>query len=1587
MAKRKTDRKGRMGSQQTSFDASKSKVKPNKDNLSATMLDHKNLANTTDSHVHVDIIHIEEQPRLKIFNEQGEQVQDDNSEQPMSKPDSKVEQTLSTAPQNGTQDTVSIQHQLSSNDSASSFSVESSSKETNVHASDKLQPVVDQDKVLTSQQKDTLSNAAQPQVISLNNAEQAQVASLNQAEQTATSKLNTAYSAQESNAKDSSSMSHEVDHNNQNSEQNVKSAETQTEQTAQASSNQNNTLAQQQSTQNKSQDLKESTDATKATHEEAQVPQATATNDAAQASKDNLAHAKSTDLADKSSSLNKTTAQAKDDNLSKVAQEDASASTINAESSAQKATVEKYNHDLQASDFNKSDSSTIVDAQAPAKDSTTQAKDTAQAQDLAQAKNSTQAQGSVEQSSTSQDASSSKAPQANASQSADSDKAVSDNQVATNITASDADNESKAKAPSMHDDIASIMANKDPDEEFDFSSMVAEGCLIMNDAVLSNDGQTAIIGLETLNKPQKTKANTHVIIGANNEQIISYTSDEEDKPDIPTPPRDPATYAAVLAAQKARKAEENRLAAEKAKKKKDEEDNKRILNQTSKSIDDFDFGHDRSLPQIDEPIIKNEIPKQPASSSGMGNGFVSNILDNKDPYAGRENQPHIEFGSRVSDFDDTPLSQAEIARARLRQSLAKDYQDEERERELLIKRGIANQERARQEKERIEREQMLAEQERRRQEQQEQERIRQEQELQEQELQEQERLRQEQEQEQEQQEQSLQNLAQESYTSLQQNTQSQDNYASYNDPSEYEGIAAPVTEDTPHYPQYDTSGIPAMMPEDLHKSEEDDAPTYMVGPSRRQQPQVPDHTAMFVQGDEDEPSPYVCGVNARRLSDSDLRKRQQQQHQQQSNFGNTNNLNQRPYANAGQNSYQNASLGQNSYTQPQEQDPYYGTYAEQNASTNMSGGDLRLQPGFGSNLSNNGLVDTASMRDLSYSNLYINEQTDENASNEDQSEEQLYWSPGQSTAEFQAVRANQQRRAQQSAMLASQEKMSNDFQDIIPQGQALEPENYEEERQGPMPTGMGDGVLSSTNSPEVQTLSAAAGIEGSNKPQNTGPVYMVGPSHPVNRMQDDDDDEGPVYAVGPQRINAKVEAKLQAERMKINSRIASNTSLGQMQQQMSLQNDESEAYANDLALAAREVAAPQSDVIMRGRMMAAQVLQNAQNDAVISTSSEGEHNNAGFENNNQNESFEFYHDAEPMTYADEPLSTERPDRQEEILLSGIEDPNNKFKGYDNAVVFEAQGTNQEQDLNLAVDMHKDPYMTNVNEEKEHIGLGMTVALYIRQLIASLFSHTTLSVIMPRTARKLGPCYPSSMAIPFLLVGFISALLGNKLCHSIVQNVAASPTLNNESYSQYHTVNNGSGLTVLIFLFLTGLASFRGIYRFFAYINRRRHDVILMAASVCIPIICFFWLTNNLFIATQTQNSYIGSVLAFSFAAMLSAAAASTLSWNVQQDPIDSCGTMTTRGLLLVVVMCFMAAFGLLHYIVGLSVLGVTFIMRLVFGYIIVKNGGTSHRSYVNGLQMLTFFAILLDMALLKFNGYELLSTSTLELVQSLGFKV
>ena len=606
----------------------------------------------------------------------------------------------------------------------------------------------------------------------------------------------------------------------------------------------------------------------------------------------------------------------------------------------------------------------------------------------------------------------------------------------------------------------------------------------------------------------------------------------------------------------------------------------------------------------------------------------------------------------------------------------------------------------------------------------------------------------------------------------------------------------------------------------------------------------------------------------------------------------------------------------------QEDNPYsYGTYAnklahqnamrqtpDQESETDFYGSDMPDQDNFTSADETNNVSEPQEEAPLYYG-TYASRLAQENAL---RNKNKVNTPPRyQSPAEFEQ---NERARAKERALAKERAMAEANLEPAFEQ-------ELNEEHHSPEPSGMGDGALSQLN------------LKNSIEPDD-GPKYYMSKDKLANKANQDD---GPVYLVGVKRNKGELNAQ--------RSKIIHDESLESYEAMPT--PEEEAAYMKELADAAREsMAAPNSEVVKRARMLASQGEQtnlDEPNGALLE----------GNETNNLSSSPELFDGVNNAQAAEAEANGLMAANAEELANSATLNPETTNQELTSAELKQKQlNANQrkEEDGN---------YNFSNMTIKDNVGFGMMICLYIRQLIASFFSHTTLPLIAPNLSKTLGQSYPSSMPIPFFFVGLIAGAVGSIL-HSTIE------------------LDYVGSISYLIYLLLTGLTAYRGIHRICVFISRKwKRDSVLSSASVMVPMLIFIWLANTLIVKT---DGIVEATASFAIASMMAAATASSLTWNFPQDPMDSIGNMSTKGLLFVIILSIMASFGLLHYTVGLSVFGVSILVRLIFGYFIAKNQGTANRPYVYALQLITLFAILFDMILLKSQNYDFLSKSSLELV-------
>lgn len=260
--------------------------------------------------------------------------------------------------------------------------------------------------------------------------------------------------------------------------------------------------------------------------------------------------------------------------------------------------------------------------------------------------------------------------------------------------------------------------------------------------------------------------------------------------------------------------------------------------------------------------------------------------------------------------------------------------------------------------------------------------------------------------------------------------------------------------------------------------------------------------------------------------------------------------------------------------------------------------------------------------------------------------------------------------------------------------------------------------------------------------------------------------------------------------------------------------------------------------------------------------------------------------------------------------------------------------------------------------KEVLPVWLTITLYLRQLVAAMFSHTTLSVVMPRTSMRFGPCYPSSMALPYLLTGIMAGLISALI----------------SLYANANQLTGGFCLTV--YVLMTGLTSFRGLTDLVGLVSKRCPDAVMAAAALFLPCALIIFMVN----VTYVHNEPFEGTIFIALASMVSACFASSLSFDLKQDPVDSFGTMSLKGMIFSAILVVAASFLVLKPAVACSLVGLSLLLRLLIGQYLLKNNIMASRLTICGVQLLLFIAILFDLMffglknnILNDQIYELLS--------------
>lgn len=253
-----------------------------------------------------------------------------------------------------------------------------------------------------------------------------------------------------------------------------------------------------------------------------------------------------------------------------------------------------------------------------------------------------------------------------------------------------------------------------------------------------------------------------------------------------------------------------------------------------------------------------------------------------------------------------------------------------------------------------------------------------------------------------------------------------------------------------------------------------------------------------------------------------------------------------------------------------------------------------------------------------------------------------------------------------------------------------------------------------------------------------------------------------------------------------------------------------------------------------------------------------------------------------------------------------------------------------------------------SQEKELITSKFKAFLFIRQLLASFFTHTTLSLAAPKLSLSFGPTYPSSMPLPYFFVGII---LGT-IC--FLFNNAAAAVIYLEPF------------ILVIFLLLTGIQGFRGCGTLISIFSKRRVDSYIKILTVFIISVLFCFCIN---VCLAYKLCSLSFSLIFASVLMLSAYTATTLNFSIDGDPVDSYGALSLKGLIIAGGICLIILLLFISVTLVISLIGAALLIRMILGFYLHMHKVRVSRDIICGTQYITMLILLMDMLLLhlKFN--------------------
>ncbi len=244
--------------------------------------------------------------------------------------------------------------------------------------------------------------------------------------------------------------------------------------------------------------------------------------------------------------------------------------------------------------------------------------------------------------------------------------------------------------------------------------------------------------------------------------------------------------------------------------------------------------------------------------------------------------------------------------------------------------------------------------------------------------------------------------------------------------------------------------------------------------------------------------------------------------------------------------------------------------------------------------------------------------------------------------------------------------------------------------------------------------------------------------------------------------------------------------------------------------------------------------------------------------------------------------------------------------------------------------------------KHKISSASLICLYIRQFLASFFTHSILGILMPKIAGSLGPGYPSSMPFPCFLTGFISIFPFFYLLNGIMPP-------NNSLWTV---------LSVLVFFMLSGVSGFNGIVKVCSAFSNSRNSQALYGTVSVLYIL-------TLTAAIQCMAGLLGDgmrlALIFAASSMLASLAACSLQYGLTDDPVDSFGSLTIQGLIFAVICVVSVIFLIIPPLPAVSMCGLALLLRLALGFYFEHRSIMISRAVVCGMYLTVLLILLLYM--------------------------